>query len=70
MEDECLQTHPCEVEAILNGRPITTAVNDLNDALTPNTPSSCLVTRAATHIEAGNKLNMCQTNFEEVNQRF
>ncbi|KAL4008191.1 hypothetical protein ACER0C_002043 [Sarotherodon galilaeus] len=38
LDDECLQTLLCEVEAIVNGRPITRASNDPNDldALTPN----------------------------------
>lgn len=38
MDDEALQTALCEVEAIMNDRPITTITNDLNDVepLTPN----------------------------------
>ena len=38
MDDECLQTVLCEVEAIINDRPITASSDDPNDveALTPN----------------------------------
>lgn len=38
VDDESLQTLMCEVEAIINDRPITTSSDDLNDleALTPN----------------------------------
>lgn len=38
LDDERLQTLSCEVEAIVNGRPITKVSNDVNDseALTPN----------------------------------
>ncbi|XP_024123270.2 uncharacterized protein LOC112143483 [Oryzias melastigma] len=38
LDDELLQTFFCEVEAIVNGRPITRVSNDINDleALTPN----------------------------------
>lgn len=38
MDDEALQTVLCEVEAIMNDRPITTVTNDKNDVepLTPN----------------------------------
>ncbi|KAL3987757.1 hypothetical protein ACER0C_014872 [Sarotherodon galilaeus] len=38
LDDECLRRLLCEVEAIVNGRPITRASNDPNDldALTPN----------------------------------
>lgn len=38
MDDECLQTVLCEVEAIINDRPITVSSDDPNDveALTPN----------------------------------
>lgn len=38
LDDEGLQTALCEVEAILNDRPITTVSGDPNDleALTPN----------------------------------
>lgn len=38
LDDESLQTALCEVEAIMNDRPITSVTNDLNDVepLTPN----------------------------------
>lgn len=38
LDDERLQTFLCEVEAIINGRPIARVSNDLNDSeeLTPN----------------------------------
>lgn len=38
VDDESLQTLMCEIEAIINDRPITTSSDDLNDleALTPN----------------------------------
>ncbi|KAJ8333724.1 hypothetical protein SKAU_G00410430 [Synaphobranchus kaupii] len=38
VSDECLQTLLCEVESILNDRPLTTSTDDLSDleALTPN----------------------------------
>ena len=38
LDDECLQTALCEVEAIMNDRPITTVSEDANDPepLTPN----------------------------------
>lgn len=38
LDNEALQTALCEVEAIMNDRPITTVANDLNDVepLTPN----------------------------------
>lgn len=38
LDDECLQTLFCEIEAILNSRPITTVSDDKSDleALTPN----------------------------------
>ncbi len=38
MDDESFQTLLCEIEAILNGRPITKSSDDVNDleALMPN----------------------------------
>ncbi len=38
LDDEHLQTQLCEVEAIVNGRPVTRVSNDANnlEALTPN----------------------------------
>ena len=40
LDDKALQTAICEVEAIMNDRPITTVTNDLRDVepLTPAPP--------------------------------
>ena len=44
-DDEALQTTLCEVEAIINDRPLTTVTNDPND-LEPLTPNHLLLLRA------------------------
>ena len=45
LDDEALQTALCEVEAIMNDRPITTVTNDPND-LEPLTPNHLLHLKA------------------------
>ncbi|VDI04380.1 Hypothetical predicted protein [Mytilus galloprovincialis] len=73
LDDENLQTLFCEVEAILNGRPITEVPNSVNDlnVLTPNdllllrsgesAPQGHLLNPTIVFVEGGDKYNICQT---------
>lgn len=52
VDEERLQTLFCEVEAVINGRPITPASEDPND-LEALTPSHLLQVGACTHLPLG-----------------
>lgn len=56
MSDETLQTLMCEVEAIINGRPITKSREDVND-LTALTPNHLLLLREQPNLSPGQFAN-------------
>ena len=51
--NESLQTFLCEVESVLNGRPLTSIINDLSD-FEPLTPHQLLIGEASPNQSPGN----------------
>ena len=52
VNDDCLQTVLCEVESIINGRPLTSISDDVND-LEPLTPNNLLLLKSQPTIPPG-----------------
>ena len=52
IDDKCLSTLCCEVESIVNGRPLTVLSDDPNDE-TPLTPNHLLLLHGGPHLLPG-----------------
>ncbi|KAJ8390865.1 hypothetical protein AAFF_G00099970 [Aldrovandia affinis] len=52
INDDCIQTTMCEVESIINGRPLTTISDDMND-LEPLTPNHLLLLKSQPNMPPG-----------------
>ncbi|KAJ8391386.1 hypothetical protein AAFF_G00090160 [Aldrovandia affinis] len=52
INDDCIQTTMCEVKSIINGRPLTTISDDMND-LEPLTPNHLLLLKSQPNMPPG-----------------
>ena len=81
LDDEALQTALCEVEVIMNDRPITMVANDPNDLepitlnqllqlkTCPIVTPDCSRERIYTHTGGGDRFNNCRPVLEMMDQR-